>query len=187
MVAKVTQDLSAIAAAVEQGEVIAYPTEAVFGLGCDPRDQQAVETILAIKSRPVEKGMILIAGNTKQLEGLVDFSKLDAQAMRRLTSKPEQPTTWVVPAGPELPKWICGQFDTVAVRLTRHPGVCQLCGILETAIVSTSANYSGEEPARTASEAACLDGVHWVWDAPLGGANQPSQIKDIFSGKLFRA
>jgi len=77
----VAQPASAIDA-LQQGGVIVYPTEAVFGLGCDPDDQAAVEKLLAIKQRPVEKGLILIADNYGQLLKYVDDAKIAALGLK---------------------------------------------------------------------------------------------------------
>ncbi|MDO6685633.1 MULTISPECIES: Sua5/YciO/YrdC/YwlC family protein [unclassified Agarivorans] len=172
---------------LQQGAVIAYPTEAVFGLGCDPDNQQAVSKILQIKRRPVEKGLILLASELAHLLPYIDYSALSAEQQQLLVSKQTRPTTWLVPVSAATPKWISGQFSSVAVRLTSHPLVADICQRWGKPLVSTSANYSGETPAANAEQAALLTGVDLVVDGPLGKAKQTSQIKDIFTGEVIRA
>ena len=71
---------------LQAGNVIAYATEAVFGLGCDPDNEAAVHKLLAIKQRPVDKGLILIAADWSQLTAYVDDERLTDVALRRITS-----------------------------------------------------------------------------------------------------
>jgi L-threonylcarbamoyladenylate synthase len=182
-----TQSIHQAVAALKQGLVLAYPTEAVFGLGCDPDQQAAVEQILRIKRRPVEKGLILLAAKLEQLLPYIDYAALSAEQQQLLVSIPERPTTWLVPVSAATPSWISGKFDSVAVRLTQHPLVTELCAEWGKPIVSTSANYSGETPAETAEQAMQLQGVGLVLNGALGAAKQTSQIKDIFTGEVIRA
>ena len=128
-----------------QGEVILYPTEAVYGLGCDPDNQQAVEALLAIKQRPVEKGLILIADNYGQLLKYVDDAKIPMDKRADIFSSWPAAITWVMPASKNTPKWLTGQFDTIAVRVTNHPTVKRLCQEFGKPLVSTSANLTGQE------------------------------------------
>lgn len=185
--ASLTQSIHQAVAALKQGLVLAYPTEAVFGLGCDPDQQAAVEQILRIKRRPVEKGLILLAAKLEQLLPYIDYAALSAEQQQQLVSIPERPTTWLVPVSAATPSWISGKFDSVAVRLTQHPLVTELCAEWGKPIVSTSANYSGETPAETAEQAMQLQGVGLVLNGALGAAKQTSQIKDIFTGEVIRA
>ena len=89
------------------GSVFAYPTEAVFGLGCDPLNEQAMEKILTLKQRPVEKGVILIAGSVKQLDGYVDFSSISKEAFNEIKKSWPGPFTWLIPKSDKTPDWIC--------------------------------------------------------------------------------
>ncbi|WP_411993221.1 Sua5/YciO/YrdC/YwlC family protein [Agarivorans sp. DSG3-1] len=183
----ITTNTSEVVTVLQQGAVIAYPTEAVFGLGCDPDNKQAVSKILQIKRRPVEKGLILLASELAHLLPYIDYSALSAEQQQLLVSKQTRPTTWLVPVSAATPKWISGQFSSVAVRLTSHPLVADICQRWGKPLVSTSANYSGEIPAANAEQAALLTGVDLVVDGPLGKAKQTSQIKDIFTGEVIRA
>lgn len=174
--------------ALEQGGVIFYPTEAVYGLGCDPDNQQAVEQLLAMKQRPVEKGLILIADNYGQLLKYVDDAKIPMDKRTDIFSSWPGAITWVMPAAKTTPKWLTGQFDTIAVRVTNHPTVKHLCQKFDKPLVSTSANLSGQDTVTSIAMAKTefADKVAFYLDEPLGGNTQPSTIKDVMTGKVFR-
>ncbi len=93
-----------------------------------------------------------------------------------------------MPAAKETPKWLTGQFDTIAVRVTDHPTVKALCQQFGKPLVSTSANLTGQETVMTIAQAKSefADTVDFYVDEPLGGNSQPSVIKDAATGKVFR-
>ena len=181
-------DPTAAAAALRRGGVIAYPTEAVWGLGCDPFDEAAVLRLLAIKQRPREKGMILIAGNAAQLDGLLDFDALSAPQRAAVLETWPGPHTWVVPATARVPRWITGEHDGVAVRISAHPGVVALCAAFGGPLVSTSANLTGEPPAfhRDALDRALLARIDGVMAGETTGLAAPTAIRDARSGAQLR-
>ncbi|NTS78639.1 threonylcarbamoyl-AMP synthase [Catenovulum sp. SM1970] len=172
-----------------QGGVIAYPTEAVFGLGCDPDNQAAVEKILAIKNRPVEKGLILLAGDYSQLLPYIDEAAIPEQKREEMLARWPDGITHVVPANRDTAKFLTGQFDTIAVRITSQQDVVDLCQATGKPVVSTSCNYSGEEPARTWQQAEqdVGDAVDFIIKGKTLGYTQPSQIIDALTGEVFRA
>lgn len=176
-----------LAEIITQGGVIAYPTEAVWGLGCDPFNESAVKKILTLKSRAMEKGLILVAGNAAQLTPWT--TTLSSEAAARLTSKTAIPTSWVVPDTRITPEWVRGQHASVAIRLSQHAPVQALCNAFNGALVSTSANPAGLNPAMSKEEVIAYfgNGIDAIYDAPLGGNSQPSQVKDLLSDTLFRA
>lgn len=106
------------------GGVIAYPTESVYGLGCDPLNPVAVAKILQLKQRQPEKGLILIAGSLQQLLPFIDIS---SQQQKHLHSSDDQPITWLVKPSPLAPSWVTGQHPKIAVRITQHPIARDLC------------------------------------------------------------
>ncbi|HKK05924.1 MAG TPA: Sua5/YciO/YrdC/YwlC family protein [Gammaproteobacteria bacterium] len=182
----------AVARAVEQaaevlrsGGVVGYPTEAVYGLGCDPMREASVQRTLDLKGRARAQGVILIAADFKQIESFID---VDTATAERLRASWPGPVTWVAPARPEVPEWIRGEHTGVAVRVTDHPPSAALCRAFGGALVSTSANRSGEPPARSAAEVAAAfgDGVDFIVDAPLGGRERPSAIRDAATGRVLR-
>ena len=182
------KQISQAVAALQQQDVIAYPTEAVFGLGCDPQNEQAVMKLLAIKQRPVEKGLILVAANIAQLTGYIDTDKLSSEQLAEINATWPGPYTWVMPSKPTVPKWLTGQFDSIAVRISAHPTVQALCNEFGGPITSTSANLTGLAPCITAQEVNQQLASHlgYVVDEQVGELAQPTTIRDALTGKHFR-
>jgi L-threonylcarbamoyladenylate synthase len=173
--------------ALNNKEVIAYPTEAVFGVGCDPDSETAVMRLLALKQRPVEKGLILIAANFEQLKPYIDDSMLTDMQREAVFSCWPGPVTFVFPAKASTPRWLTGRFDTLAVRVTDHPLVVELCQVYGKPLVSTSANLTGQEPCRTVDEVLVQFGETFpVVNGETGGRLNPSEIRDALTGELFR-
>lgn len=170
---------------VRRGGVIAYPTEAVWGLGCDPWDELAVERLLALKDRPVHKGLILVAADIEQFDFLLD--DLPEIWLARLTGSWPGPNTWLVPHQNRLPEWISGQHDSVALRVSAHPLVRELCA-LSGPLVSTSANPAGRPAARSRLrvEQYFPGQLDKVLGGALGGRKNPSLIRDLISGDVVR-
>lgn len=176
-----------ILAALAQGRVIAYPTEAVYGLGCDPDSEVAVNALLALKQRPWTKGLILVAANYQQLLPYIDDSQLTASQRDRIFSCWPGPVTWVMPAKPQTPRWLTGQFSTLAVRVSAYEPVARLCLAFGKPLVSTSANLSGQDPARTSAEVRCQFGESFpLIDGPVEGRLNPSEIREALTGSLIR-
>jgi L-threonylcarbamoyladenylate synthase len=181
-------DAPSAARALRSGGLVAYPTEAVWGLGCDPRDEAATLRLLALKERGVAKGLILIAADEAQLAPYVDFAVLDEAQRAAVRATWPGPNTWIVPASPDAPRWITGDHEGIAVRVTAHPAAAALCAAFDGAIVSTSANRAGR-PAATAFAAldpVVLAGVDAVLEGETGGLERPSAIRDARSGAVLR-
>ncbi|MCK3658114.1 tRNA threonylcarbamoyladenosine biosynthesis protein RimN [Pasteurellaceae bacterium Pebbles2] len=178
---------SSLIQTLKAGQVIAYPTEAVFGLGCDPLNQSAVQKLLVLKQRPVEKGLILIAPRLAFLLPFIDETQLSEADWQRLQTPTASPTTWVVPAKSSVPRFLTGQFNSIAVRICTHPAVVELCENAGFALTSTSANLTGLAPCKTAVEIRTQFGEDFpLFDAPVGGAENPSEIRDLLTNQLFR-
>ncbi|EIM1709881.1 Sua5/YciO/YrdC/YwlC family protein [Aeromonas dhakensis] len=175
-------------AALQHDGVIAYATEAVFGLGCDPDSEAAVQRLLAIKQRPVEKGLILIAADLAQLQDYIDLDQLTSEQLARVEASWPGPFTWIMPARPDTPAWLTGQFDTLAVRVTAHSQVQALCRAFGKPLVSTSANLTGEEPARRLADIGELlaSQLAYILPGEVGGQANPSEIKDARTGAVIR-
>ncbi len=169
---------------LQQGGVILYPTEGVYGLGCDPFNETAVIRLLKTKNRSITKGLILIAANWQQVKGLIksDLGK------RAPSKKNKEPITWVFPATKKVPCWITGKFSTVAIRVTSHPLAKKLCRKFGGPIVSTSANLTKAKPIKKISELdeKILIGVDFVVSGSLGKLGRPTKICDFRTGKFFR-
>ncbi len=168
------------------GGLIAYPTEAVYGLGCDPRNPQAVQKLLALKRRPMHKGLILIAADFAQLATFLQ--PLSAADHAHLAATWPGPYTWLIPARTDTPRWLRGCHETLAVRVTAHPLAAALCRACGHALVSTSANFSRRPPARTALAVRQQLGnaIDYLLPGPTGGAAKPTEIRDLRSGKSVR-
>lgn len=180
------QPVSVIQELIKQN-VIAYPTEAVFGLGCDPDSEAAVMQLLVLKQRPVEKGLILIAADYQQLTPYIDDSQLSAEQKAAMFASWPGPVTWVMPARPSTPRWLTGQFSSLAVRVSAHPLVRELCLAFGKPIVSTSANLTGLPPCRTAQEVLEQFGEAFpVLHGETSGRQNPSEIRDVLTGNLIR-
>ncbi len=172
---------------IRAGGIIAYPTEAVFGLGCDPADALAVSRLLAVKQRPPDKGLILVAACWRQLQPWL--KALPARLEKRLQRSWPGPVTWLIPAADDCPDWLTGAHPTLAVRISAHPVVRALCATWGGALISTSANKSQQRPARSVLEvqlrfAASID---YILPGPPGGRRQPTTIRDLASGRIVRA
>lgn len=168
-------------------EVIAYPTEAVFGVGCDPDSETAVSRLLALKQRPVEKGLILIASSFEQLKPYIDDSLLTPVQRESIFAAWPGPVTFVFPALSTTPRWLTGRFDSLAVRVTDHPLVIELCNAFGKPLVSTSANLTGLPPCRTAEDVLAQFGSDFpVVIGDTGGRLNPSEIRDALTGERFR-
>ena len=173
-------------AALARGGIVAYPTEAVYGLGCDPGNETALGRLLALKERPADKGLILIAADLAALEPWL--APLDAALRARVAPTWPGPVTWLLPAGSGCPPRLRGAHETLAVRVTAHPIAAALCTAWGGALVSTSANASGGEPARDASAVRRLLGtrVDAIIDGPVGGRERATPIRDARTGRTVR-
>ena len=172
------------------GGIIAYPTEAVFGLGCDPDNKQAVENLLVLKNRPVEKGLILLAANYEQLLPYINDELIPQDKKLLMLSRWPNGISQVVPKNEHTPVWLTGKFNTIAIRITDQPDVVELCNRTNKPIVSTSANFSGSEPARTwqtlAADVELTSQINFIIKGETLGFTQPSTIIDALTGETFR-
>ena len=168
------------------GGVIAYPTEGVWGLGCDPFNGAAVGKILALKKRPWKKGLILIAGSLSQVEFLL--AGLSAEHRAQLESSWPGHTTWLIPHHNRIPPWVTGIHATIAVRVTQHPVVRALCYHFGGPIISTSANPAGMPSATNQTKVRCYFGENQLHYAPgrVGSATSASKIINLLTGDVIR-
>jgi len=174
------------------GGVIAYPTEAVYGLGCDPFCESAVQRLLTLKQRPWHKGLILVAADLQQIAPLI--STLSVDQVNQLEASWPGPTTWVIPDPHHvIPHWVRGQHDSVAVRISNHPTVKQLCETWGAPLVSTSANLSGETSIRSdlllrkRQARGQWSDLDFIVSGHCSGQANPTVIRDLVSGKVIRS
>jgi L-threonylcarbamoyladenylate synthase len=170
---------------LNKGQVIAYPTEAVYGLGCDPWNEQAVDKILTIKHRPWQKGLILIAADFNQLQAFIQ--PVSSAILAQLEATWPGPTTWLLPVSSAVPAYLHGEHETIAVRVTAHQQTAALCRAFGGAIVSTSANSAGKRPARTSHQVRWhLSDVDYILPGQCSGSNKPSAIRNAQTGEIIR-
>lgn len=167
------------------GGLVAYPTETVYGLGCDPFNGRAVLHLLALKKRELDQGLILVASEFSQLEPLLQ--PLKPAAKRRVCSAPAIPVTWVLPCLPEIPVWLRGSHDSLAIRVTSHPIAADLCATWDGPLVSTSANIHGRHPATSPLQ------VRKAFNGQLGcilhgprGNNTASELRNGLTGAVLQ-
>ena len=171
--------------ALNQGKIIAYPTEAVYGLGCDPLNESAVMALLALKQRAVDKGLILIASDLSQLE---PYLQLNDEILARIGDSWPGAVTWVIPCKDDVPHWLTGNRNTLAVRVSAHPIVKQLCDAYGKPLVSTSANLSGQQPAISSAQVReyLADFSITIVEGDVGQLKQATPIYDASNGQCFR-
>ncbi len=181
-----SDDILAAVEALNKGGVIAYPTEAVYGLGCDPRNDKALQRILDIKHREAHKGFILIASHQDQLTSYL--APIQAEWQQKLDAAWPGPVTFVMPASDAVSSLLSGQRDTLAVRVSQHPLVVKLCDAYGGAIVSTSANRSGHPALQTGQDVQDEFGdlIDAIVDANVGTLASPTHIFDIRTGQQLR-
>ncbi len=171
-----------------QGGIIAYPTEAVFGLGCDPDNDAAVKKLLSIKQRSVSKGLILLATDYAQLLPYIDDDAISPDERYRVLSRWPDAMTQVLPANKNISPLLCGKFDSIAVRVTDHVDVVALCQQIKKPIVSTSANIAGGKAATTWQQVDILfgDKIDFIIKSETSGLAKPSTIINGLTGKTLR-
>lgn len=174
--------------ALQQGDLVVYPTEGVWGIGCDPRNEQAVMALLEAKQRPVEKGLILIAADYSQVLPYIDESKISESRKKEIFSSWPGAYTWLMPVAENTPKWITGGSELVAVRVTAHPTVIRMCNEFGGAIISTSANVTGTPTEHKLENVKQVFGqlVQAYVDEALGGNSQASTITNAITGEIIR-
>lgn len=171
---------------LKRGGIIAYPTEAVFGLGCDPDNEAAVLKLLRLKQRDVTKGLILIASSWEQIQPLV--ATVAPQVLAKVLATWPGPYTWLLPASNQVPVWIKGEHASVALRVTAHPVAKAICEAYGKPIVSTSANLAALPPARTTNEVQQQfpSGIDLIVPGNVGPLQEPTPIRDALTGAIIR-
>lgn len=180
------EDLRRAARVIADGGIVAYPTESVYGLGCDPRRHDTLRRLLHLKRRAPELGLILIAADERQLDPHVDFEH--APGIKRARATWPGPYTWLLHAREDVSPWLRGNHETLAVRVTAHAGAAALCRHARSALVSTSANRHDHPPARSAAAVRREFGaaVDFILQGNLGGLTAPTEIRDAVTGRIVR-
>ena len=169
------------------GGVIGYPTEAVFGLGCDPLNESAVSRLLAIKNRPVHKGLIIIASHFNQLNEFIQPQS--PEVIAKINKSWPGPHTWVLPASDNTPDWLTGDHEGIAVRVTAHPIAALLCEEFGGPLVSTSANKMGRTACRTTTQMRLRfwNELDLIVPGEIQNSGRPTEIKNALNDEVFRS
>lgn len=183
---RIGRDISAACKQISAGGVIAYPTEGVFGLGCDPNNAQAIHSLLNIKNRDIEKGFILIASERMQLSPFI--AELSESIEIKLSNSWPGPVTWILPCSSTAPDAVTGGKPTIATRVTDHKIASSLCVACRSAIISTSANLSGHAACTTAQQVEEVFGsqLDYILDYKVGNLSGPTPIFDGVTGEQLR-
>ena len=171
---------------LQQGGIIAYPTEGVYGLGCDPFNEIAVKHLCELKQRSIEKGLILISHSWDYIASLT--KPVDLTILKKIQATWPGPCTWVFPASTKVPTWIRGLHNSIALRITNHPIARTLCKVYAKPIVSTSANPSNLPAANTIIEVQHYFGsqIDYILEGKVGNLQGPTSIWDAITGKQLR-
>ena len=172
---------------LHQGGVIAYPTESVFGLGCDPQNDSAIIKLLNIKNRSIKRGLILIASHIEQLEPYI--AQLDNDLLKKINQTWPGPSTWLLPAGEDSNIFLRGIHPLQAVRVSNHPIVKNLCNKFGGAIVSTSANKTNRPAAKTTVQVYCKFGqqLDYILAGGVGNLSKPCEIRNGLNDEIIRS
>lgn len=180
-------DYTAASDVIRRGGVIAYPTEAVWGFGCDPWNESAVDKVLQLKQRPVGKGLIVVAAALEQISPLL--APLPQHLQARLKTPTLRATTWLIPDECEwIPAYVKGMYKTIAVRISQHPVVRGLCQAVGQPVISTSANLAGEPALLEYVDVVSRfeEKLDMIILGETGDASSPSTIIDLITGTVIR-
>jgi|SRR6185312_3855718 len=134
------QILKAAQAYIQKGGAILYPTDTVWGIGCDATNEQAVKRIFEIKNRPPAKSMIILVANMDQLEYYADVPEV----AKDLVEYAESPLTIIYPNAKRVAAPLIAEDGSIAIRVVKDEFCEMLINGLRKPLVSTSANISGE-------------------------------------------
>lgn len=173
---------------LKHGGVIAHATEGVIGLACNPRNEHAVRRVLAIKQRSAERGLILAAGTFGLLQPWLDWSMLSPTQQTTVQQSWPGAETWLIPAAAHVPTWVKGRHDTVAVRISSHPAIMALSQGLGEAIISTSANLSGQPAVSDLNDLsdAVATQIDGMFPSQCTQPGEPSRIRDARTFQMIR-
>ncbi|MGM9824885.1 MAG: L-threonylcarbamoyladenylate synthase [Paludibacteraceae bacterium] len=147
-------DLEEAVRVLRMGGVIVYPTDTVWGIGCDATNEEAVRKVYALKRREDSKSMLVLLDAPGKLQGYVEevpemaWELLEC-TMEDKTLNSQRPLTIIYPGAKNLAKNLIAEDGSVGIRITQEPFSKALCERLRRPVVSTSANISGEPAAKT--------------------------------------
>lgn len=180
------QDIKKSLDALRSGELILYPTDTIWGIGCDPLNVEAIQKIYALKGRDQAKSMILLLENENMLSSYVEDVP---DVAYQLIEYSERPLTIVYSKAKNLPPELVNADGSIGIRIVKHPFCEELIRRFRRPIVSTSANFSGEPSPKGFEDIAedLKDGVDYI--AEFGrlesGSGQPSVVMKLDPSGAF--
>ena len=184
--ASIGTSLAQAVSTIESGGLIAYPTEAVYGLGCAAADRTAAERLLSLKNRPIHKGLISIVSDLDQVRSWLDEQY--AHYWSKASQSWPAAITWLFPSNATAPSWLTGKHQRLAVRMPSHPLALALCKHSRQALISTSANIAGEPACKTSKQVyeVFSDQLDYILEGNCGEQESPSIIKDLITDERMR-
>lgn len=170
---------SEIATSLRGGAVLAYPTETVYGLGCDPWQRTAIQKLFELKGRRLEQSPLILIPGVHWLKRLT--KSIDLLTARLVDQFWPGPLTIVFPASREIPAWLIRDDETIAIRMSCHPWVMEFMKTYDAPLISTSANPSGEAPASTLEDVKRYfpTGIDVVVEGTCAAASKGSTIVTV--------
>jgi L-threonylcarbamoyladenylate synthase len=178
-----TKDLNKIIHELANDNIVSIPTDTVYGLSCKI-SKAPIDKVIDLKKRDSSKGFIIISHDYNHLLEYADISKLSSQQIQQICSIQDKPTTWIVPGKKEI-QWLTGGKPTIAIRLVNTDIVKNICSKLNSAIISTSANISGEEFINNAKNINDKFPNIYALEANIKDST-PSNIIDIITAQKIR-
>jgi len=170
---------------LKTSHVIAYPTEAMYGLGCDPWSEEAVEHLLTLKKRDKKMGLILVIGALEHARPWIRNINDVYQETIRATWPGY--TTWLFEKSEQCPHWVSGAHDTIALRFSAHPLIHMLTQSFGGAIISSSANIHSLPCAKSTQEVHNYFPNTPIITGDIGSEHKASTIMDARTLRIIRA
>ncbi len=169
---------------LQKGGIVIMPTDTVYGLHCDPHYLSAIEKIITLKQRDNTKGLILIADNLERFSEYIE--PLPENIKEKIRKSPG--ITWLVPAQKNISKLITGEFNTVAIRVCKNQMIAKLSELLNSPLISTSANISHHPVAHNKNEMMQMfpEGIDLIIEGDVPKNAQASEIRDAFTNERLR-
>jgi len=145
-------DLKQAISVMKQGGIILYPTDTVWGIGCDATNAQAVQKIFTLKQREDSKSMLCLLDGAGKLQGYVDIPEAAWQLLEATAPEEnleQRPLTIIYPHARNIAPNLIAEDGSIGIRITNEKFSKALCEQLHHPVVSTSANISGEPTAKT--------------------------------------
>lgn len=184
---KMLDEVTRAADIVKRGGIILYPTDTVWGIGCDASNPEAVKKVFDLKRRADNKAMLVLVSSVEDVENIVEDMP---EIARDLIEFSDHPLTIVYDHGVRLAPALLGENGSVGIRVTREYFSAALCRKLRRPLVSTSANISGEPAPALFPEISkeIIEGVDYVVDYRRDDMkrSRPSTIMRLSAGGEFK-